>query len=218
MSGISKTVTKIIQQSPFLEEAIADKLINVSALARHMHSEVCNKLGREINEGAIVMAINRMEPGYYHKINLGIKKFFNKLGDFTVKSGINDYTFKNSETLFLSQANFFKQVSSETDSFISFSNGIRESTIIASNNLHDQLVTFFQSEQLLGHKKNLSAVTINLPKENTEISGVYYYLLKKLAWLGINVVEVISNTNEVTFLVADKDIDKTFSALMDLKR
>lgn len=218
MAGISKTVTQLIQQSPFLEEALADKLINVSALARHLHKDVCMKLGKDIKEGAIVMAINRMEPGYYHKINFGIKKFFDKLGDFTVKSGINDYTFKNSETLFLTQANFFQKVSSETSSFISFSNGIKESTIIASNNLHAPLVQFFQGEQLLGHKKNLATVTINLPKENSEISGVYYYLLKKLAWLGINVVEVISTTNEVTFLVTDTDIDKTFSALMDLKR
>ena len=81
MSTIAKTVTEIIQQSPFLEEAIADKLINVSALARHIQAEVCNKSGREINEGAIVMAINRMEPGYYHKINLGIKKVIITLGE-----------------------------------------------------------------------------------------------------------------------------------------
>ncbi len=218
MAGVSKTVTALIQQSPFLEEALADKLINVSALARHIHKDVCDRIGKDINEGAIVMAINRMEPGYYHKINLGIKKFFNRLGDFTVKSGINDYTFKNSETLLLSQANFFKKISSETNSFISFSNGIKESTIIASNNLHETLVDFFEGEQLIGHKKNLATVTINLPKDNTEISGVYYYILKKLAWLGINIIEVISTTNEVTFLVADEDIDKTFSALMDLKR
>jgi hypothetical protein len=58
---------------------------------------------------------------------------------------------------------------------------------------------------------------MKLPTVNTEISGVYYYLLKKIAWEGINVSEVISTTNEFTIVVDTKIVSKAFTVLMDLK-
>ncbi|MDB4344442.1 hypothetical protein OAA35_01030 [bacterium] len=47
---------------------------------------------------------------------------------------------------------------------------------------------------------------------------MYYYIFKKLAWTGINIVEIISTTNEFTLVVSDDDIDKAFSILIGLKK
>jgi hypothetical protein len=58
---------------------------------------------------------------------------------------------------------------------------------------------------------------MKLPPINSEISGVYYYLLKKLAWEGINLAEVISTTNEFTVVVDTRTVSKAFTVLMDLK-
>ena len=51
----------IIQKTPFIEEALNDKLINVSSLAREIQ-EVEINLGKEVKTGAIMMAINRLSP------------------------------------------------------------------------------------------------------------------------------------------------------------
>ena len=58
----------------------------------------------------------------------------------------------------------------------------------------------------------------SLDKENIEISGIYYYLLKKLAWKGINIVEVISTTNEFTIILNDADVEIVFNLLSQLKK
>jgi aspartokinase len=66
--------------------------------------------------------------------------------------------------------------------------------------------------------KELASITLKLPKNNLEQSGIYYFILKQLAWADIPVQEIISTTNEMTIVVKEADVNKTFSILMDLKK
>ena len=64
---------------------------------------------------------------------------------------------------------------------------------------------------------DLASITIKLPKENLEQSGIYYFILKQLAWADISLQEIISTTNEMTIVVNEEDINQTFAILMDMK-
>ena len=215
---ISKALQDILVRSPFLEEAIADGLINVSSLARKLKPQIEERLNKEVKVGAIVMAINRMEPNYYYKVNIGIKDFVRNLGDIIVRSNLSDYTYASSKTLNQNKTKLLQMISQGNEHFCTFSQGVYESTIIVSSVLDEQMSTIFQAEKQLSHKSALSSITIKLPAENTEISGLYYYIFKKLAWDGINIIEVISTTNEFTLVVRDDDVDRAFSILMNLKK
>ena len=48
-------------------------------------------------------------------------------------------------------------------------------------------------------------------------AGIYYFILKQLAWADISLQEIISTTNEMTIVVKEKDINQTFAILMDMK-
>ena len=72
MQSIGKITEELINRSPFLREAMTDDLINISALARTLKPELEEIIGKEVKEGAIVMAIKRMTPGLYHKLNIKI--------------------------------------------------------------------------------------------------------------------------------------------------
>ena len=218
MKSISKTVEKIIVSSPFLEEALSEKLINVSSLARKIKPEVEELMEQDIKEGAIVMAINRLAPSYYYKINIGIKDFVNNIGDIIVRSNLADYTFENSPTLINKQQNLLLEASKSKKHFHTISQGVYETTIIVSDSLCSTIDEIFVGEHRLAFRQNLSSITVKLPMENTEISGLYYYIFKKLAWVGINIIEIISTTNEFTMVVSDEDIDRAFSILMGLKK
>ncbi|MBN1250796.1 MAG: aspartate kinase [Bacteroidales bacterium] len=218
MITIGEIVKEIIQNSPFLEESLADDLINISSLARKIKPQIEKKLQKEIQIGAIIMAIKRIEPGYYHKINIGLKNFVNNIGDFIVRSDLMDSTFENSKTLISRQLNLLKIIGENQKIFYSVSRGIFETTLIVSNSIKNDVNTIFASEKMISQKFGLSSITIKLPEENTEISGFYYFILKNLAWENINIVEIISTTNEFTILVKDKDIDKAFSILLKLKK
>lgn len=218
MLTIGKITEQIINRSPFLRESLTEDLINVSALARKIKPEIEDHLKKEVKEGAIIMAIKRMSPGYYHKIDLKIKNFMGSLGDFLVRSDLEDFTFENSETLTEKQSEMMRVLAKRRDTFYTVCNGVSETTIITSSSISEEIKTVFINERMLNHSPNLASVTVKLPTINTEISGIYYYILKHLAWEGINLVEIVSTTNEFTVVVHSDDIDNTFSVLMQLKK
>jgi aspartokinase len=216
--SIAQAVERLISQSPFLEEALTDNLINVSSLARKLRPEIEKILKKPVQEGAVIMAINRREPGYYYKISKGIKTFMGKLGDIIVRSDLSDHSFENSPTLITCQRNLMDSIGTEKNVFCTFSQGVYETTVVVSNSLDPMIEGLFAGEKRLSRKYGLSSVTIRLPEDNTEISGVYYYILKSLAWGGINICEIISTTNEVSIVVDEKDVHKAFPILLNLKK
>ena len=218
MKTIQETVETIIKRTPFIEEAMQDKLINVSSLARLIQTEVEESLQKEVKTGAIMMAINRMSPIEILKIRKNIKSLSLKLGDFIVRSDLFDYTFKNSNTLHQHISQIFAKIGSNRESFFTVSQGIFETNIVISSNLKDEIDRIFNKEDLISSMSKLASITIKLPKINLEQSGIYYFILKQLAWANIPVQEVISTTHEITLVVKEVDINKTFSILIDLKK
>ena len=79
-------------------------------------------------------------------------------------------------------------------------------------------VFIFEEEELINSMSKLASITIKLPKINLEQWGIYYFILKQLAWANIPVQEVISTTHEITLVVKEEDINRTFSILIDLKK
>jgi aspartokinase len=218
MKTIQETVETIIKRTPFIEEAMQDKLINVSSLARLIQPEVEKSLGKEVKTGAVMMSINRMSPQEILKIRKNVKSLSLKLGDFIVRSDLFDYTFKNSNSLPINISKIFARIGNNRESFFTVSQGIFETNIVISANLKSEVDEIFAQEELINSMSKLASITIKLPKVNLEQSGIYYFILKQLAWANIPVQEVISTTHEITLVVKEEDINKTFSILIDLKK
>lgn len=217
MDRLSKVIERLINQSPFIQEAISEGLINISSLARKLNPDIAKITGKEISDSAIIMAIKRMPPGTNQKIERKIKNFMSDLGDLIVRSNLVTYTFKNYIGISQDQAKFLSQIKDFSDNFYTVSRGVTETTIITNEQFSSKIFEIFSRENLISESGGLSSITMKLPTVNTEISGVYYYLLKKIAWEGINVSEVISTTNEFTIVVDTKIVSKAFTVLMDLK-
>jgi len=207
-----------VNRSPFLREAMAEDLINISALARKIKPEIEAIMKKPLKEGALVMAIKRMAPGSYIKITNKIPALMQDLGDFVVRSGLNNFTVLNSETMMKNQTIFIEKMQESVNTFYTLCNGATESTFVMNSSLIDDFQVIFKDEQIVSRQKNLASVTIKLPKLSNEVSGFYYYILKQLAWEGINLIEVVSTSNEFTLVVSMEDIDTTFSVLMKLKK
>lgn len=217
MITVPEIVTKIVTQSPYLEEAMSKDLINLSALARQIQPEVQEELMKEIQVGAIVMALKRMSPTLSAK-NVRVEDFIKKLGDITVKSNLVEYTFQNSERLMDKEHTLLQKAKNKQVKFITISQGVSETTIIANSSLKEDIELIFESENLILSLDSLSSITITLPPQNVEISGVYYTILKILAWNGLNIIDAVSTSNEITIIFRDVDIDKAFSVLKRLTK
>ena len=217
MRTIQEAVTAIINKTPFIEEALYDKLINVSSLARIIKPEVEAMLKKEIKDGAIMMAINRLSPSSVLKTRKNIKKIALSSGDFIMRSDLCDYTFKNTSTLVQRISKLLNEIGNDNDNFLTISQGVFETNIVVSKKLKERVDEIFKDELTLWSITNLASITIKLPKSNIEQSGIYYFILKQLAWADIPVQEVISTTHEITIVVKETDIKQAFSILMDMK-
>lgn len=216
MITIPEVVAEIVQRSPFLEEAMQDEIINFSGLARMIQPDIEKKLMKDVKEGAIVMALKRYPLSAPVHRNERIKSFIASLGDIVVRSKLIDYTFKNSDSIDECQKKFIDEIAGDDEVFYTVSKGVSETTLVASASVRNSVKRAFHAEKLISETKDLASITIKLPKENSRISGIYYYLFKELAVKDINVIEVISTTNEITLVLYDKDVDFAFTTLKRL--
>ena len=216
MITISQVASTIIENSPFLEDGLKKGIINISALARLIKPEIEKKLHKKIESGAIIVALNRLNNKL--SARLSESRFLESIGNITVRSKITEVTFENSSSLFEAQKKLYNRISQNKDLFCSFSQGVRETTLIINSSLEDLVGKIFADEKVIYKYSGLSSVTITYPVWIVETPGFYYIILKLLAWHGINIFEIISTYTELTILVSEKDVERTFALLNRLRR
>jgi hypothetical protein len=214
MITISQSLEQSIATTPYLEEALSKGLINLSALARSLKPGLQKKLyKRNISEASLVMALKRLEPKLRKKI--ANSRFSLKADNITVRSNIIEITLQNSPEVDIIRKAIAKLTLSDRDAFFSLIQGVRESTFVVSRNLAS-IIEKYGANKIIEKIDNLSSISIFLPPENRKQPGIYYTLLKILAWHNINLVEVISNYNELTLVFENGVVDQAFSLLKSL--
>jgi hypothetical protein len=215
MKTISACVEELLIRQPFLEEALSRRIINYSALAEELQPQISKMLHKSVKTGAIMMALRRYEPPRQLRGGKALKKGLKELGDITVRSQLIDFTYQNSNTLIHQHAKVIEGLNPKA--FYAFSRGLYESNIVVSSSEVALISELFKQENLLGRESQLSAISLRLPENNSEIPGLYYHIFKRFAWEGISLYEVISTTNEFTVLVKDSIVDLAFSLIKSLK-
>ncbi len=217
MKTISSAVENYIKTKPFLSTALSQGIINLTSLARQIQPEIEITLQKEVRNGAIVMALKRISDNMEFLSTHKIIKVLREIGDITVRSSLVDYSFKISDTLLSAQSSFLSQVNDNKSAFYTSSRGVSESNIVISGNMSHLIETYFSEELLLEKSENLSSVTIKLPTENVYIPGIYYFIFQRLSWEGVNIIQVISTSNEFTILVDEDSVNTAFKVIKDLK-
>jgi len=215
--SLSKLIEQKIDSIPFLRENLSDGLVNTSALARKIKPEIEDKSGKKIKDSTIIMAIGRLPLSKHKSIEKKLVNLINDIGDIVVRSNLIKYNFNNYLGIAKNQSAFLEKSESFTDSFYTVSRGINETTLIINAQLQQILEKKMDTTKILSRTDNLSAITMKLPENNTEIEGIYYYILKKLAWKSITIEEVISTTNEFTVVIKSSLVSKAFDVLINLK-
>ena len=212
MITIPETVENIIKKSLFLLESLSQGIINISALARKIKPQVENGVMKEIQIGAIVMALNRLSKRIQVKTTES-KKLFGSAPDLMIRSNLIEITFRNSEFLLQNQRLLLEKIDDRRNYFLTFTQGIFETTIIAGKELKQDIIASFKNERIISQFDDLSAITVLLPPETALIPGAYNFILKSLAWESINIIEVVSTFNEFTMILDSIESDRAFSII-----
>ncbi|HNW98267.1 MAG TPA: aspartate kinase [Bacteroidales bacterium] len=217
MQTISECVNRIITRKPFVAEALQKGLINISSLARNIIPEIEEQLKKKVQPGAVVMALQRYSQEKEIVISNKLKSCLNNISDVFVRSGLSEFTYKNSDDLFNRYVSFVKKISLGNDVFFTFVHGVFETNYVISNSLSKIFRDAFKNESQVAYETELSSITVRLPKINVQTQGLYYYILQGIAWEGINIINMISTSNEFTIIVKDADVEKAFSVIKNLK-
>lgn len=212
MIAIAEAVEELVHYSPLLEEGISRGIVNYSALARLIKSDVEEKVFKTIKTGAIIMALKRLSKRKYSK-EKDIWAIFKQNPDMIVRSHLMEYTIVNSQTLLEKYRGFFNKINKNNKYFLIITQGVFETAIIISQELQKLVDENFQNEKITSRMKDLSSITIQLPDDNVTTPGLYGYILKSLGWEGINVIEVASTYTEITIILKEADVDRAFSVL-----
>lgn len=217
MKTVSSIVENYIKTKPFLLSALSQGIINLTSLSRNMMVELESEFGKEVKQGAIVMALKRLSVDLDFRLNHKIVKVLKNLGEITVRSSLNDYAFTVSDTILNNQAELISDIHNYSDIFYTSSRGVSETNIIISESVSHLVDKHFANEKLVQKLENLASITVKLPNDNVVIPGIYYFIFQRLAWEGIIINEVISTSNEFTILVSEEVVDVAFRVIKDLK-
>ena len=210
MRTISQVVEGIIEESPFFGESIAEGIANNSEIARRIKPLVERRLLESVSESAVAMALHRLGKNFRRPEFVG--NVLKGISDITLRSSLVEFIFPNTVDIFPIVEAVSRAARRHKDSFVNFSRGLRESLIIVNKEFDREVVTA-AGRKHTQRIEGLSAITMRLPPESVAMPGVYYPILKAIAWEGISFVEVMSIDTEFSILFKDADIDRAFSIL-----
>ena len=215
MASIQKIVNDLIQQQPFIEEALAQGLINHNELGRKLKSQVELNLKKEVNETAVSMAVRRYSRQITQEVQIKNKIELDD-ADIIIRQGLFEFTVhKTPETI-----NIIRKIHDIIElsprDFLTITHGMYEITIVANKSNKSKLELLFDESARKKIIDHLSALSIKLPEDASEGVGLYYIITKALAWNNVNIVEIISTWSELTLIIEDDKINLSHEVIQGL--
>ena len=129
MVTISRTVEKIIEENPFIQEALSRGIINYAALAEEIKPRIEIELKNKVKDSAVMMSLRRLNEKLEKSIT--IKPKFEKHTDIFVKSDLFEVTVKMSKNTFSLLKEIYSKIDPEKD-FLSTTQGLTQVTMISN--------------------------------------------------------------------------------------
>jgi len=214
MITIPEVVQQLITKEPYVEEALQKNILNLSAYAREIRPHIEDILMKRVETGAIIMALRRMKQVSSKKSQLN--SFFHIKPNIIIRSNLVELTLENTQQVLESVTQLIKKNSHDHRHIIAVTQGVYETAAIINAQYTADIEKVIKKQFIKDKVMDLSAITLILPPSNVETPGVYYMILKALAWNGINVFDVVSTKNEFTILMKDADVDSAFTTIKSI--
>ena len=213
MVNISHLVEKIVNDRPLLFEAIQQDIISFGNLAEQLEEEISKELQREAKRSAIVMALRRYAEKIRGKSRLPL---FNFQSEITLKTNLCDIAVSKSTLLPDKLQKISKIPDYPKGDTLNIIHGNYEVSIITNIKHLQRVKGELKGEAIMKIEQDLVALSLRFSEKFLYTPGVIASVVQKLNWEDINIFELISTYTELTFLIAEKDSLKGYTALQRL--
>ena len=201
MIKVSDAVREIVDHDPSLKTGLAQQLMNLSQVARHIHATVEARTHKNVHLSAITMALSRLRaelPQIELKPDLGLAD------RITVQRGLVVLTFPNTARVHSGLRRLQERIR-EARRYLTITEGIREITLIIEQAMFDRF------REVVGVRParmscDIASLSISLSEDNLAAPGVLYRILQALALQGVNLAEVASTTTEFHLYLSEADV------------
>jgi len=211
MVTVSHLVEKIVEQKPFLQEALSRGIVNNAALAEELIPQIEKELKKKIKFSAVNMAIRRLSQKLEKTFIAKAK--FDKNSDITIKSDLIEITVFKTEDAQGYVKKVYDIVNFKKGDFLTITQGLNEVMIITNKRHEKKALSLFPPRIVKKTIKNLSSLTIIIPPESIGTVGLFYIVTRALNWENINIVDIVSTFTEMTFIVNEDDTARAFNVL-----
>jgi hypothetical protein len=213
MVTISHVVQKIINERPFLHEALSRGIVSYASLARQMQKEIEQELGKKIKLFAVIMALRR----HADKIMTENEKIkFDFHSEVTMKTNLCDICVMKSPKLMAELKNLYSMVDFGRGDTFNVSQCNYEISMVTNEKYKQKLLGLLMGEKIIDVKDNLVSLSLRFPEEFFETPGVIFQIIRNIAWEKINIFEAISTHTEFTLVVDKNDSVRVYRILQSM--
>ena len=206
MVTIAHLTKKILQEKPFVHEALEKELINLGALAAYIQPEIEKELGK-VKTSAISMAIRR----YHQDLESYKKATIYADTELAVKSNLIEISLLKSPTI----QPKLRSLHVDHGGTLNIIQGNFEVLILCDKKYENEFRKILEGESIQKVRLGLSSLSVRIPKEFEDIPGFYFAITKALTMENIPIIEIVNTQSEATFILEDKDIPRAYSVLTE---
>ncbi len=211
MDSVSACVKKIIDRTPFLYEMLIQGILSYSNYAESIHVSVESMHGGVVKSSAIVMAIRRYADELRKKDTE--QKTYDIHYEIVMKTNIFDINLVRCDSIMDKLGELYNAVSPTKGDFLNITLGSHEVSMSVSEKYKHLVDELVKDEQVLHTMDDLVALSLVFSGDFMSTPGIVYEAVRKLAWEEINVNEIVSTMNELTFVIRREDSMKAFTVL-----
>lgn len=213
--SVSETVRKLVDNTPYIKEMLRKDFLNCSSYAAVVKDQVEKSAGKTVGTNAIVMALRR----YAQDLSVTNAEPALPVIDYQIvmHTNIFDFNLVKNETLLKKIAELYQLLPNSQREFINFIVGTNEVGIFASEQYRTEVMKIIRGSQILHQESDLVAFTMVFSGPFLQTPGIIHEAVERLAFKEINLLELVSTMNELTFIVGSRDSLATYQVLQSFQ-
>jgi len=210
MATVSKITRELIQEKPYIHEALEKGLINITALSEMFLPDIEKEVGKT-KVSAVSMAIRRyieeQSTAKYKKVTLTSGM------NITLKSDLFEMSIAKTPSINKKIIELYKMIDVGSGDTLNIIQGNHEVLIISDLVHMKKFEKVMRGQKIKKIGKNISSLSIRIPRETIDTPGFYYAVTKILAIENIPIVDIVNTENEATLIIDDKYVTKAYKLL-----
>jgi aspartokinase len=212
MSQIELVLRDFFHRHPDVRSARSHGLVNRRALARY----ILKSEGMQSSQlDAIIAALRRFDTGR----PIEEKEFPKLLREITIatKENIVIITLKKLHSIFEKLPRVITCVDYNKSELLKISQGAASIKLFIDESNLKKVKEIFNEKDILDVTKNISEIGIIFPVDAIHTKGIIAYLASALSVEGINIVELMTCTPEMSMYVDEKQMLKAYETLWKIE-